>query len=192
MKLKPMIKRISGWTMQEALLYELRQLYYSEIIGLSKYWQLEQMNCGGPDHYLLNNYLNTHAVKIHLLENIFKYMMVEPHRVGEGIETELTQEALPLLCFNENRQLHRISMAGYLQVINAYRVAGYRTAYAFACELRLDLVAENLQQLLELELSAEKDLADIVLSTLHDPENDLENYQELEQKEMNPTCEPVY
>lgn len=178
-----MVKRISSCTMQEALLYELRQLYYSEIVGMSKYWQLEQMGCVERDDDLASTYLNAHAVKIHLLEEIFKYMMVEPHRVGQGIVTELTHDAWPLLCYNQNPQLHRISTTGYLQVINAYRVSGYRTAYAFACELGLDMVAENLQQLLELELAAGNELSDAVSNILHDQDNSTRNHSD-EQKEI--------
>jgi hypothetical protein len=156
----------SHYTTQEALLYELRQLYYSQIIGLNKQRDLQRVGCVQPDD-LIPGYFGSEAMKLQVLENIFKYLMVEPLQACTEIITELTDEAIPLLSYSGNPRLHQISTIGYLQVINAYRISGYRTAYAFAAQLGLDIITEELQQLLELEISAGLELADAATECMH-------------------------
>jgi ferritin-like metal-binding protein YciE len=154
-----MIHSKAETSLMSSLLYELRQLYYSEIISESKYHELRKQSCFDGDGDLAHRYLNGSVNKVQQLEKIFKYLMAEPHRSRRDIISDLTEEAYPLLGMHRDLVLHEISTLGYLQVINSYRVAGYRTAYAFAAQLKLDFVADILQQLLEIELSTERELS---------------------------------
>lgn len=154
-------------TLMEALIYELQQLYYSEIESESKYHYLVQHDCIDAHDNLIRPYLNGSITKIKRLEEIFAYLMVEAHRNPGNVITGLTEEAYPLLNTHRNLLLHDISILGYVQVINSYRVAGYRTAYSFAAQLQLDFVADAIQQLLELELTTAKELTEAASEIMH-------------------------
>jgi ferritin-like metal-binding protein YciE len=156
-----MTRSKSEATLMEALIYELEQLYYSEIVCESRYYDLVQNDCLEPGDNLIRRYLDGSTGKVKKLEQIFDYLMVEPHRDPGDVVTRLTEEAYPLLRTHRDLLLHDISAVGYAQVINAYRVAGYRTAYAFASQLRLDFVSDIIQQLLEQELSTAAEISEV-------------------------------
>jgi ferritin-like metal-binding protein YciE len=164
---KNMIRAKFEATLMEALIYELQQLYYSEMISESRYHDLVNKDCVDAQDNLLRKYLNGSITKIKRLEQVFGYLMAEPHRDPDDVITRLTEEAYPLLSIHRNLLLHEISTLGYIQVMNSYRVAGYRTAYAFAAQLQLDFVADAIQQLLEWELNTAQEISEAATEIMH-------------------------
>jgi ferritin-like metal-binding protein YciE len=68
-----------------------------------------------------------------------------------------------MLSATTSPHLRDILAIGCLQNINAYKIAGYRSAYMFAVEMELDTPTDLLQQILEWEIDSSKTLSALAI-----------------------------
>lgn len=111
----------------------------------------------------IERYLESTGDKILKLERVFNYLMKEPISRRNQVINLLVEETSKLKDLTSSAQLADILTIGCVQNINAYKIAGYRSAYLFAVELELDTASDLLQQILEWEIDMYKTLSDLAV-----------------------------
>ena len=146
-------------TLQDALTYHLQGLAYAEKKiheQLSSFLKLVTSENVKDE---MRSYMDSSNSKLLKLERVFNYLMEEPYSREDEVVTKILYETNAMI-FNANSlHLRDILMIGCIQTINAYKTAGYRTAYLFAVELEMDTAADLLQQILEWESETSNALA---------------------------------
>lgn len=156
--MKPTIK-----TSSDALAFLLQGLYFTETTikktlpacfrGISS----EQIRS------TFNNYATSADNKLLKLERVFNHLMTEPlTRNNEAIH-QLVGEMHQILTATTTPHLRDMLSIGYMQNINTYKISSYRSAYLFAVELELDVVADLVEQILGWELETSQLLSQLAI-----------------------------
>lgn len=100
------------------------------------------------------------------LKRIFSYLLVEPFgRKNKMIDT-LLKDTHEMLSYASTDHLRETILIACIQSINHYKIAGYRTALAFAIELNLETVADLLHEILQWEKETDSALTQISIKEL--------------------------
>lgn len=148
-------------TLQDALTYQLQGLFYAETKVKHEFEILHQKITSPDVNAQIKKYIGNADNKIQKLDRIFDYLMQEPMPRKNEIIVKMIEETRHLLGLTSSPHLKDILMIACIQNINAYKIAGYRTAYLFAIEQELDTAADLIQQILECELATGKRLASL-------------------------------
>ncbi len=151
-------------TLQDALAFQLQGLLYTEnkLKGAVSHLDPEMSSPGMVKG--ITNYLKSSAHKLVKLERIFNYLMQEPHTRRNDVVNKILYEEDSMLSFTSSPHLKSLLVVSSLQSINAYKISAYNIAYVFAIELGLEAPANLLQQILEWELDAKKNLSKIAIT----------------------------
>ena len=111
----------------------------------------------------IEDYTASTDSKMLKLERVFNYLMTEPLDRKNAAINDLMNETRQILSATTSTHLRDILAISCLQKINAYKIAGYRSAYMFAVELELDTATDLLQQILEWEIDSSKSFSAIAI-----------------------------
>lgn len=149
-------------TIEDALVFQLQGLYYSEARIVSEF--KNHSHELGSDFVVekLKSYSASAAEKTLKIERIFNYLMKEPLSRKNNVIDAMIHETHLMLKTTSEPELRNTLVISYLQNINAYKLSSYKTAYLLADELGIDTVCDLLQQILESEYQATENLAEVV------------------------------
>ena len=150
-------------TLRDALAFQLAGLYYAETKVKD-----ELKSCS--EHLFLpilkreiKKYLESSDSKLLKLERIFNYLMQEPKGRKNKVFNELMDETKKMILSTNSPHLKDILMISCVQNICSYKVSSYKTAYLFAVELELDIVADLIQHILAREVKTGTMLAELAI-----------------------------
>lgn len=146
-------------TLQEALVFQLERLLYSEKKVKEEFCLCRQHIVSDELKEQVDKYIDSVNNKLLKLERVFSYLMHEPTSRRNEITDKLINETQQTLCMTGCTHLKDIVMIGCIQNINAYKISSYKTAYTFAAELELDNAADLLHEILEWEITIGKKLS---------------------------------
>ena len=146
-------------TLQDTLGLQLQALYYAEKKLKDEYGECSREISSENLKKTMHHYELSGDEKMHKLERIFNYLMLEPEPRKNKALIKLLEETRELLSYTDSPHLKDILMVSCLQNINALKISGLKVAYMFTLELEMDTASDLLQQLLELELETSKALA---------------------------------
>jgi ferritin-like metal-binding protein YciE len=148
-------------SLNDALAFILQGLYFTE----SKLKDEFTLCCNQITSPKINEVITAYAEssenKQLKIERIFNYLLKEPLSRTNEVINELMKETHQMLNATNSSHLKDILSVGCIQNINAYKIAGYRSAYMFAAELELDTVTDLIQQILEWELGTRRLLSEL-------------------------------
>lgn len=144
--------------MNDALAFLLQGLYFTETILKEEFPSCCSEITSRKVRSEIEKYTESADSKMLKLERIFNYLMKEPVSRKNDVIKELMEETRQTLSATTSTHLRDILVIGCLQNINAYKMAGYRSAYMFAVEMELDTATDLLQQILEWEIDSNKSL----------------------------------
>jgi ferritin-like metal-binding protein YciE len=146
-------------TLQDALAYQLKGLFYSELKVRGEFEicskQLESLEVKKEIQCYIGNADNV----LQKLERVFNYLMQEPTPRKNEVTIKMIDETHHLLGLTSSQHLKDIITVSCIQNINAYKISAYKTAHLLAVELELDTAADLLQEILEWELATGRLLA---------------------------------
>lgn len=143
-------------SLNDALAFLLQGLYFTETRLKEEFPSCCSEITSGKIRSEIERYTGTADSKMLKLERVFNYLMTEPLTRKNDAIKDLMNETHQILSATTSPHLRDILAIGCLQNINAYKIAGYRSAYMFAVEMELDTPADLLQQILEWEIDSSK------------------------------------
>jgi ferritin-like metal-binding protein YciE len=146
-------------SLTDALAYILQELYYAEtklIEELPRYYSRVTSIRLNQE---IEKYTRSSNNKLLKLERVFNYLGKEnlsrPNEAINGLLTEIHK----VLTATTSTHLRDILCIACIQTVNAYKIAGYRSAYLFAVELELDTATDMIREMLDWEIQTCKILA---------------------------------
>jgi ferritin-like metal-binding protein YciE len=150
-------------SLNDALAFMLQGLYFTETRLKEEFPSCCSDITSRKIRSEIERYTGSADNKMLKLERVFNYLMTEPlSRKNDAIK-ELMNETHQMLSATTSPHLRDILAIGCLQNINAYKIAGYRSAYMFAVEMELDTPTDLLQQILEWEIDSSKTLSALAI-----------------------------
>ena len=147
----------------DALAFLLQGLYYTETTLQQTLPTCFTAISSDPIRTAFNSYSGSASNKLLKLERAFNYLMTEPlTRKNEAIH-QLVGEMDQILSATDSPHLRDMLSIGYMQNINTYKISCYRSAYLFAVELELDVVADLVEQILGWELETSHVLSQLAI-----------------------------
>ena len=146
-------------SLNDALAFLLQGLYFTEARLKEEFPSCCSEITSGKIRSEIEKYTESADSKMLKLERIFNYLMTEPLTRKNDVIKGLMDETHQILSATTSTHLRDILAIGCLQNVNAYKIAGYRSAYMFAVEMELDTATDLLQQILEWEIDSSKGLS---------------------------------
>ena len=150
-------------SLNDALAFLLQELYYTETKLKEEFPPCCSEITSRKIRSEIENYTGSADNKMLKLERVFNYLMKEPISRKNDVVNALLNETHQVLSATTSTHLRDILSIGCLQNINAYKIAGYRSAYMFAVEMELDTATDLLQQILEWEIDSSKSLSALAI-----------------------------
>jgi ferritin-like metal-binding protein YciE len=150
-------------SMNDALAFILQGLYFTETRLKEEFPLCSSEISSRKIRSEIENYTGSADNKMLKLERVFNYLMKEPLSRKNAAINDLMNETHQILSATTSTHLRDILAIGCVQNINAYKIAGYRSAYLFAVELELDTATDLLQQILEWEIDSSKNLSELAI-----------------------------
>jgi ferritin-like metal-binding protein YciE len=146
-------------SLNDALAFLLDGLYQTETKAASEF-----QACCGKIHSLrlqevVSQYVGSAQDKLLKLDRVFSYLMKDPEHRANKVVDELLTETRLMVSLATSENLKDVLTIGCIQNINAYKIAGYKSAYLMAVELELDTATDLLQQVLAWEIETSRELA---------------------------------
>lgn len=155
-------------TFEDALAYQLQGLYYAETKIREEFETCKSQITSGEVKAQLTRYIGSAEDKLSKLKRIFNYLLKPLERKNEVIN-KLLEETQHMLTYATSPHLKDIMMVSCMQNINAYKLAGYKTAYLFAMELEMDTVADLIREIIAWERDTSKVLGELSLMEFNKP-----------------------
>ena len=155
-------------TLQDAISYQLRGLIGAEIKVAAEFKHCEDRIHSVKVRSALSQYVKTANDRLLKLNRVFSYLMQEPRMRQNEIIDSMIEETHRLSETSATPQLKDILFVACIQNINAYKVAGYKTAYLFAVEMDLDTPADLLLEIIQWETSAVATRSDLAISSFNE------------------------
>jgi ferritin-like metal-binding protein YciE len=149
-------------TFEDALAYQLQGLFYAEKAIREEFETCSSEITSEEVKTAIRKYIESADDKMLKMKRIFNYLLKPLERKNEVIN-KLLDETHQLLSYATSPNLKDILMVSCIQKINAYKLAGYRTAYLFAVELEMDTAADLLQEVVSCEQQSAKELSELSL-----------------------------
>lgn len=147
-------------TLQDALTYQLQGLFYAETRVQEEFAICSAQITSEQVKAQITKYIESADNKILKLRRVFNYLMEPLQRKNEVIN-KLIEETHKMLDCTSPAHLKDILMITCIQNINAYKIAGYKTAYLFSAELELATATDLIQEILDRELETRSALNDL-------------------------------
>lgn len=138
-------------TLQDALLYLLQGLWYTETILIQEFKEYSNHLSSPEVKSAVLQYIDNADTNLQRLERIFNHLMTEPVPRKNEVIVAMIQETRDLLNTTTNEHLKDILMIGCIQYINAYKKANYKAACLFIVEMELDGAADIIQNIWQSE-----------------------------------------
>ncbi len=138
-------------SLNDALIYLLKGLYDGEVILQQAIPACIKNVTSEALKNELNRYKEDSYDKVLKLERVFNYLMTQPGGKRNVVLKKMINDTNSMLSTTSTAEVKDIILASCIQSINCYKIAGYRTAMAFAIELQLETVPDLLHEILELE-----------------------------------------
>jgi ferritin-like metal-binding protein YciE len=145
-------------TLNEALESQLNDIYDAEKQLVQKLPQVAQAVSSASVRKAIENHLAETRQQINRLEQVFDLLDSSPQTKTCTAMRGILQEADEVLSSTGNQKVKDAVIIGALQRVEHYEIAAYGTVCAFADELDLDDVANLLEETLEEEKDADKEL----------------------------------
>lgn len=149
-------------TFEDALAYQLQGLFSAEKALREEFETCSKEITSEEVKTAIRKYVESADDKILKMKRIFNYLLKPIERKNEVIN-KLLDETHQLLSYATLPHLKDILMVSCIQNINAYKLAGYKTAYLFAIELELDTAADLIQEIISWERQTGKELSALSL-----------------------------
>jgi ferritin-like metal-binding protein YciE len=147
----------------DALAFLLQGLYYTETVLKETLPLCMNAITSEKIRSEFNTYVTSASDKLLKLERSFNYLMIEPVTRKNEAMHHLVTEMNHILQTITLPHLRDMLSIGYLQNINTYKISCYRSAYLFAVELELDVVADLITQNLDWELETSQHLSQLAI-----------------------------
>ena len=102
------------------------------------------------------------------IERIFGYLMREPMSRTNKVVNALMEETNQMVESANSFYMKDVLTIACVQNINAYKIAGYRSAYLLAVELELDTATDLIHQILESERETRSFLTELSINEFDD------------------------
>jgi ferritin-like metal-binding protein YciE len=149
-------------TFEDALAYQLQGLFFAEKSLREEFDTCSREMTSDEVKVAIRKYVESADDKMLKMKRIFNYLLKPIERKNEVIN-KLIDETHHLLNYVTLPHLKDILMVSCIQNINAYKLAGYKTAYLFAVELELDTAADLIQEIISWERQTAKELSELSL-----------------------------
>lgn len=147
-------------TFEDALAYQLQGLFYAERTLREEFETCSSEITSDEVKTAIRKYIESADDKMLKMKRIFNYLLKPIERKNEVIN-KLLDETHQLLSYVTSPHLKDILMVSCIQNINAYKLAGYKTAYLFAVELEMDTAADLVQEVIAWEQQTAKELNEL-------------------------------
>lgn len=158
------MKKLSN--LHEALVFQLRGLYNAERKLQKSIPPCSTHITSGTLKVEIDTYNQSSGDKLIKLERAFNYLMEEPKGRKNKVMREMIGDTRYILNLAPTDEMRDVVLAACIQNINHYKIAGYKTALAFAIELELSTVADLLHEILEWEKEMSTRLTAISLNEI--------------------------
>ena len=148
-------------SLNDALAFLLQGLYFTETKLKNEFPSFCSEITSRKIRSEIENYTGSADDKMLKLEKVFSYLMVEPLSRKNDVINGLMNEMHQIISSTASTHLRDILAIDCLQNVNAYKIAGYRSAYMFAVEMELGTATELLQQILEWEIDSSKSFSEL-------------------------------
>lgn len=115
----------------------------------------------------LKAYAESCSDKKQKLDQVYNHLMTEPKESKSKVIDRLIKNTQDMLKSSLTDEMRDVLLISCLQTINHYKIAGYKTALTFACELELETAADLLEQALHLEQGTEHRLSSIAINEVN-------------------------
>jgi len=150
-------------SLNDALAFQLQGLYFTETRLKEEFPSCCSEITSRKIRNEIESYTGGADSKMLKLERVFNYLMTEPLSRKNPAINDLMNETHQILSATTSTHLRDILAISCLQKINAYKIAGYRSAYMFAVELELDTATDLLQQILESEIDSSRSFSALAI-----------------------------
>jgi ferritin-like metal-binding protein YciE len=147
----------------DALAFLLQGMYYTETTLREVLPSCLKTISSDQVKSLCDSYSASAGNKLLKLERAFNYLMTEPLTRKNDAVHYMASEMREILSATPLPHLRDMLSIGYLQNINTYKISCYRSAYLFAIELELDVVADLVEQILGWELETSHVLSQLAI-----------------------------
>lgn len=137
--------------LNDALIYLLKELHDGEAVLQQAIPSCSKNVMSDTLKNELNRYKEDSVDKVLKLERVFNYLMDQPTGKRNAVMRRMINDTHNMLDTTSSAEVKDIILASCIQSINCYKIAGLRTAIAFAIELQLETVPDLLQDILEAE-----------------------------------------
>lgn len=131
-------------TLQDALLYLLQGLWYTETTFIQEFKEYSSHLSSQEVKSAVLQYIDDADTNLQRLERVFNHLTTEPVPRKNEVIISMMQETRDLLNTTTNEHLKDILTIGCVQYINAYKKASYKAAILFMVEMELDGAADIL------------------------------------------------
>ena len=155
-------------SLNDGLAFLLQGLYFTERKLAYKFTTCCSQVSSTKLTNLIRSYTDTSQDKMTKIERIFSYLMTEPMSRTNNVVNALMEETYQMVDSANSFYMKDILTIACVQNINAYKIAGYRSAYLFAAELELDTATDLIHQILESERETRRLLNELSIEEFND------------------------
>ena len=155
-------------SLNDALAFALQGLYYSERKLAYKFTTCCSQVSSTKLTNLIRGYTDTSQDKMTKIERIFGYLTNETRSRTNNVVNALMDETHQMVESANSFYLKDTLTIACVQNINAYKISGYRSAYLFAVELKLENATKLLHQILESERETRRFLTELSIEEFND------------------------
>ena len=159
------MKKIAN--LDDALLYQLRQLYDGEKALADAIPKCSKKVKSIILKDELSAYLDSTQDKMLKLDRAFSYLMNEPTGGRNSVIRKMIADTHDMLSITASDETRDAVLLACIQSINNYKIAGYRTSAAFAIDLQLEAVPDLLLEILQWERETDRVLTRIGLENIN-------------------------
>jgi ferritin-like metal-binding protein YciE len=138
-------------TLQEALLYLLQGLWYTETTLIQEFKEYSNHLSSPQVKSAVLQYIDNADTNLLRLERVFNHLTTEPVPRKNEVIVAMMRETRDLLTATTDEHLRDILMIGCVQYINAYKEASYKAACLFIVEMELDGASDIIQHIWQSE-----------------------------------------